>query len=466
MTRPNVSFLCPELLARIFMFACGDKLVIDGFHVPFQHQLGAVCRYWRNVAFHSSRPIWSSIHIDSIDGKAYTPDRRKYMLYLLKRAIRHSGQAPLDITLVCDYEKGCSFRDGFGERTGRGDPFIQKLASVSRRWRRFALTVTGCVYLPHSDELGLGLLLPIAHNVPLLEEVRFDVQHPWCDLESITNIFRDAPLLVRASGFTLWEDHFNLPWAQLRQLDVFIDRENLAYSHYSALNGATRLLKLRLMHSDRITHARISSSAHISSPSAGDIVHIPSVLELDTDCDSMLSRLSLPNLQTLRLRGDTIDDIEPVEHLLSQSACEVQTLSLYQTRFISKMTFKALIQLVKPSVRHLEVVRDRSLGGVMDALESPESFPKLESLCFSAYRWTAKDLPRLAEWIQRHGSRFPSVLKRVLINLMDTYADESSSEFYQEHIKRRLLSPSNRVFAALQACESPAVSICRVRARK
>lgn len=380
--------------------------------------------------------------------------RLDHMHRLLDLAIKRSSEAPLDITLV----SAC--------RTPGSSClllFFKALIAVSRRWRRVAFTVTS--HEQDSQEVATktqALLLSIAHNIPLLEKIIFDVNFLGCPvLDGVSDVFSDAPSLVSVGGFQCANGHFDLPWAQLRQLGVFSDPYKLEY--LTALNDAPRLQKLWIMNPDDTLSGRMFIHPGIvPPPRMDDVARAPSVRELDTNCGYALWRLALPNLHTLRLRMDIIANVESIEQFVSRSACSVQTLSLYETYWDSRTVLESLIPLFSKSVRHLEFAWDHSLWTILNTLENPkfaECFPMLESFCFSGSRWVGKDIPRLAHWIQRRNARFPNKLKRIFVELRDC-------EGFEEHAKGQCLAVDEPVLAWLQACECPTVSMRRVPARK
>ncbi|THU82937.1 hypothetical protein K435DRAFT_608327, partial [Dendrothele bispora CBS 962.96] len=113
--------LCPELLSRIFRFACPKTIVTDEIDCPVV-RVSQVCARWRELA-RSTSTLWSSFYID-LDTSLHNTEVIKSMI---TTHLEQSRNSPLSLSLKAS------------EQSSRLQFIVDAIVPHSFRWKELEM---------------------------------------------------------------------------------------------------------------------------------------------------------------------------------------------------------------------------------------------------------------------------------------------------------------------------------------
>ncbi|KAF5348993.1 hypothetical protein D9758_012738 [Tetrapyrgos nigripes] len=388
----------PELLARIFSFACSKSEATDKLDCPAV-RLSQVCKGWRELT-HTTPSLWSSLSIDLI-----THDR--WDVRLIAMADHHlelSRNSPLDVTLKLRYNCDVSLY------------LFKALSAHSSRLHSL------CLYLDDPELLEDPYLLSCRNNLPLLRHLNMRVICSTFSQKSV-DVFKSAPLL---EDFTICWHMFNehdrqappisLPWSQLTRLKFRWLLTNAALENLSLAAQARHVTFERCRNDD----------FRDSSDDYPDVVHLHDNLRSlsiiididDPELSVFFNFLTLPSLIHLTIAGSYDETTDPpssenfsftseqeaIMSFMSRSQCHLTSLSL-ENLPIQDMEVIAFLQNT-PTLTELALYEQE----YENTTDAPFFTPHLFDSLSVKYRAPSSTLlPRLKELdLQYHACSFPT----------------------------------------------------------
>jgi hypothetical protein len=355
--------LPPDVLRLIFGHYCGPLKFGYGKDSDFPPlKLSGVCSSW-NTIVHSTPSLWSEIEIRLTSDLENKSSRTRLLPLCMDRSRAH----PLEIYVPSMYSTD--------------SPAWRRLVSESHRWRYLHLfIIDSSVDLP-------SMAAFLKSRVPKLETLRLTA-HYDADFHGtlcvLPDTFHDAPRLRHAELFLYGMSGVDLPWSQLRTLDLIDD-----YSRVVPI-------VLRCAELENLCLNVSISSGSGPVPEWTSPIHTLSVLSSDQNLLELFRKFTASNLQHLTIQQCGKSGDNPFHEFgafLDRSHCMITTLVLkgwYERPTTDLVEFLRLVH----SVVSFSLQDTHDADELVQALSfSPQSFsppvlPKLTSLAISVTKIT------------------------------------------------------------------------------
>ena len=327
---PIIRHLPPDVTSTIFEFCLADftdhqyqSLLYTNEGLFFPLSLGAICSYWRNIAW-STPSLWSSLVVR-------VPERDSHIVTgIAQEWLARSGQLPLSIRIFSRFY----------------DKTVSALADVinrySTRWLELDLCIPGCYYQRFH---------PTHTHAPILKSIRF--QCPANAGAMNLNFQLTCPRLERASLHFFPMDGTDIQW------------DNLTHLNLQSMSVINSFLILR--QTPRLVFCKISGSCpRYREPSIGAPVLISlrslQLLNLITTANDFLNYLIAPHLEEFGLPRYHTTSMKVITSFLSRSACSLRSFSVILSIFPPYFEdFMSLLQS-SPSLNSLSIRSITCLG--------------------------------------------------------------------------------------------------------
>ena len=317
---PIVRKLPPDIMSIIFEFCIpyfADNHTFaytkDDTTIPLS--LGAICRYWRDIAWSTPR-LWSSLLV------CVPYDDSRMAIGLAQEWLSRSGQLPLTIRIISLSESGDAIL-----------PLANIVNQYSARWSKLDLSIS---------DYSFHHFHPIDNHAPMLKSIRFS-----CPGDAMTLDFQPltCPRLEKAT---------------LSFFPRGIEFDNLTHLTIDSMSIFDSLLILRM--TPRLVFCEISGfSQEERDPNPGAIV-LPSLKSLRLPIIGFeedflnLNNLITPHLEEFRLPTYFDPSMEIISSFVRRSACSLRSLTMifsaYQPYF---QGFMSLLQSM-PSLDTLSLI--------------------------------------------------------------------------------------------------------------
>ena len=310
---PIVRQLPPDVTSTIFEFCLplftNLRYLPFEMNFPFPLSLGAICSYWRDIAW-STPSLWSSLMVYVSGNDSHTT--------IVKQWLARSGQLPLSISIY----------------------------SVSN-WRQ-VLAVANIINQYSSRWFELDLVLPLSfyqyfhatdNHAPILKFLRFHGADQYRSREGVFHL--SCPRLEKAD-FTSFQMN-----------GMYIQCDNVTHLDLYDMSTIDSLLILRM--TPRLVFCSISFFAKQSRARTGAILTSLKFLQLHTSSfHDFLNNLITPGLEELRVSRCDKASIESIASLLKRSTCSLRSFSITCDLSIHLEEFTSLLQLM-PSLKTLSL---------------------------------------------------------------------------------------------------------------
>ena len=379
--------LPPDVTSTIFEFCLPDfedfQLARSPQDLSVPLSLGAVCTYWREIAW-STHTLWSSLVVHVI------PSKRDWQTTIVQEWLARSGQLPLSIRIL-----------GFPRTAKACEPAVAALAEslnqYSTRWSHFDLSIPRSLYRYFH-----------ATYAPILKYIRF---YPREDQYNPSTDFHiNCPRLQRVWLSQCSPNTINIQW------------DNITHLYLDAMRLSNCFLILRKT-LPRLVFLSFSSFGGTELAEEPVVTSLRS-LRVDMIDDSetiLLDTLLCPHMEELSLGPLCKSDfdfapLKPIISLIERSSCSLQiftvdiTVDIFETDFERAMdeSLMSLLQLT-PSLTKLSIITSNHYAHtrsrqwniselVVKVLSSQKAIcqerflPKLEILEYTGELW--HHLPR------------------------------------------------------------------------
>ena len=382
-----------ELLCRIFYFSLstspfgtilrdsyGDitlSLELSKMTTPFI--LGAVCRYWRYIAFQDPR-LWNSIYLVA------NPLKAAIQAMLLREWLPRTGVLALSIDVDCsndDHKKWSS------EYADQSLLILRPIYEYSFRCTSFRTRLPpSCLLLPPD---GLRIPDPCFDNLTTLEIAPFSLTEGVDDEDSedldIISVFQDSRQLRH---LTLWEirnEQLELPWSSLALITISTKTLTL-YDCLVLLRNAPNVEECEFMtvaYSSRFSLGKLPDTSILLPRLYALSLDFT---ELGSSCDTIFRYIITPNLRKLRYLSQEGRDfpMEKFQLFQDRSKCPLAHLEIKGPA----MTTPDILACLKPYAQSLEyIVVEISFeddDGIMSFQPTrlDTFFPRIRAAMFSA----------------------------------------------------------------------------------
>ena len=330
---PIVRQLPPDVTSTIFEFCLPftdhHLLPCAGEDISIPLSLGAICSYWRDIAWSSPR-LWSSLVV------RVTRKHDSHITGIAQEWLARSGQLPLTIRIYSE-----SYNTTLIE-------LADIINQYSTRWFELDL------YLPLRY---YHLFHPTDNHAPILESIRFFASACATNL----NFQLTCPRLDRASLSYFPAQRINIQWDNLTHLAL----------HSTSINDSFLILRK----TSRLIFCEVSGSSGFIEPSIGPLV-LTSLrsLQLMTDFNAgFLNNLTVPYLEELSLPNYYNPSMEVITSFLRRSTCSLRSFTVMFS--ISPTYFEGFINILQsmPSLITLSII---SITDTTDNLDDiiPEDY--------------------------------------------------------------------------------------------
>lgn len=322
--------LPPEILQEIFILCCPvNTFYEEGVDAPALI-LGVVCSHWRRVALATPR-IWSMIDVDP-----------QWDIRTMETYMERSGQAPLTIQMTGTHP---------GYREDKQGYALAVLARHSHRWASLCLDLLPTTLL----ELNC-----IKNKLPILETLNVETDNlADLDLDVISNIFKDAPMLhTLITDGCLDGPGLDLSWTQMRNLEM---NSSATQSFIHVMAQCTSLEEAT------VNHAMGSDVHAVTGSELASLTMMPNVDDPRRGLaalGSIISALTLPSLKSLHFL--TLKECvapgfpaDQLQSLFARSSCTLTNLTLDRVPVTSAQTLDILRS--QPSLENL-TINELSVG--------------------------------------------------------------------------------------------------------
>ena len=295
---PIVGQLPPDVMSTIFEFCLPD--ITDQFlsfssYKPFTPlSLGAICSYWRDIAW-STPSLWSSLVVR---------DPSEYNMHIItglaQEWLARSGRLPLSIRIISTFYNNT----------------VTALANIinqySARWSDLDLDIPDCYFQCFNAT---------DNHAPILKSIRFQRS----TTSKKVNLRLTCPRLEKATLSYFPLDGTNIQWDNLTHLALY------------TMSTIDSFLILRK--TPRLVFCEISSSSFYSRRILEGEIIIPVLTSLKSLClsygsstEDFLNNLIAPHLEDFSLRRyyppSPIIEPEVVTSFLRRSVCSLRSLSM------------------------------------------------------------------------------------------------------------------------------------------
>ena len=325
---PIVRQLPPDVTSTIFEFCLPDFTdhqlsLFNRQDLSFPLSLGAICSYWREIAW-STPSLWSSLVVRF-------PGKFKYDSYtsilatgIAQEWLARSGQLPLSICI-------------FAEPVYRQE--VSALADIinpySSRWSDLDLYIPqNCYQYFHA-------------TTPILKSIRF--RYSGCDVMDL-NFQLTCPRLERANLWSFPVNGSNIHW------------DNLTHLTLDSISITDSFLILRK--TPRLVFCKLSGfNSRNRKPSTGAPPILTSLRSLQLASFAQtnvmkyfLDNLTAPYLEEFSLPGYDNPSMETITSFLRRSACSLRSFSMTFRTFLRYFeSFMGLLQSM-PSLNTLSII--------------------------------------------------------------------------------------------------------------
>ena len=297
---PIVRLLPPDVTSTIFEFCLPD--FADHQLSPYAEEdlsiplfLGAICSYWRNIAW-STPSLWSSLVI-------HVPCKHKSHITtgITQEWLARSGQLPLSIRIYSkSYNKPVS-------------ALANIINQYSPRWSSLDL---------HMPDSYYQCFRATDNHAPILKSIRFH-----CSAHGKMNLNLDVqltcPRLERATLSCFPMDGTNIHWDNLTHLTL----------HFMSIIDFFLILRK----TPRLVFCKLSS---LCSLDRGPIVGPPVLtslrclqLMITSSVEDFLNNLIAPHLEEFSLPNYYNPSMEVITSFLRRSACSLRSFSIIFSNF-------------------------------------------------------------------------------------------------------------------------------------
>ncbi|KAK0206783.1 hypothetical protein DFS33DRAFT_1421443 [Desarmillaria ectypa] len=321
--------LPPEILLEIFRWTNADQAHVDIFSnrsVPWT--LGQVCRQWRGLV-QSDTGLWSNVLVRGFSHHRHPP---REPLRLLEQALSLSNQQALSIRCVFDYDDLLVMekeRNALQEKWPNPDDLeediittlnhqvLRLLVGQSRRWSNACFRIDDYSYLP--------ILNDVKGKLDRLETLSFGMVPGWIENSApVFDAFEVAPELRNVELSRMGRVMPLLPCQQLVSVRVEWYDRDVIEEHLAPLRSLPNLqeydldgfdYELRELNNREMIQHNTLRVLHVCTPGA-------------------LTNLVLPNLEEIRLKAASFDEIcrfatlNKLPGLIDRSGCSIRRLTL------------------------------------------------------------------------------------------------------------------------------------------
>lgn len=395
------TFLLPsELLCQIFYFSLspspfrilsrdnyGDitlSLGLSNMTTPFT--LGAVCRYWRDIAFQYPQ-LWRSIYFVA------NPRKASIQAMLLREWLARTGMLPLAIEVDCsddDHKKWTS------QYAGQALLILQIIYEYSFRCTSFHTRLPPtCLLLPPAE---LCIPDPRFDNLKTLEIAPFSLTEGVDDEDSedldIISVFQHSRQL---RYLALWEiriEQLELPWSSLALITISTRTLSL-YDNLVLLRNAPNVQEYIFMtvaYSDRSSLGTLPDS-NILLPQLHTLSF--DFTELESGFDIIFDYIIAPNLRKLRYLSQEGRDFPTEKFQLFQdrSKCSLVHLEIKGPAMTAPVIWTCLhryTQSLEYLVVDIPTENDEEIISVQPKLDTV--FPRMRAARVSAPSYVIQTL--------------------------------------------------------------------------
>ena len=349
---PIVRLLPPDVMSTIFEFCLQDftdheLLPSDRFLPtwisPFMQlspsekiftpplSLGAICSYWRDIAW-ATPTLWSSLVVR--DPGRHAPH---IVTGIAQEWLARSGQLPLSIRISSTFHNESV------------SALFDIINQYSNRWSDLDFNIPDhCYELFHATD----------NHAPILRSIRF---HSHEDIHmgafaSNLEIQLTCPRLERASFFDFPMDGTNMQWDNLTHLTLL---SMSIYDSFLILRKTPRLVFCEFS-GFYLNH---SLEEHdIGAPVLTPLRSLQLLTNKDSDAEDVLNNLIAPHLEELSLPRYFTPSIGVITSFLRRSACSLRSLSMvfldYSEGYMNLLRSLPLLNTL--SIRSIQILANTS----------------------------------------------------------------------------------------------------------
>ncbi|THU98927.1 hypothetical protein K435DRAFT_837911 [Dendrothele bispora CBS 962.96] len=327
--------LCPELLSRIFWFACPKTIVTKNIIDCSVIRVSQVCARWREVA-RSTSTLWASFDIN-LDVSRYGIEVIEPMITTHLELSRNS---PLSFSLKAF------------ERSSRLEFFAEAIATHSFRWKE--LKLIGRPFI-------LASMSSIKGNLPQLHSLSIELLEGD---DTRQDLFEMAPrlqvLTLRSPDRANFLECVVIPCTQIIDFTVEDVSYSSALAQLRALSAVRNLKLNECWYDEDMTSVAPVTLHDVSSVSI--IIPIDPYDDLNNESIRLrLDRLTLPNIEILHLKTVLyctlplirLHDVTELANFVKRSSCVIRTLILANLGLNDNDTLSILRDL--PTLQNLMI---------------------------------------------------------------------------------------------------------------
>jgi F-box-like len=314
---PIIRQLPPDVTSTIFEFCLpdftGDQILsFIKEDVSFPLSLGAICSYWREIAW-STPSLWSSLVIN-VTSK-HDP---RTIASITQEWLSRSGQLPLSIHIFAFHNEA-----------------VSALATIinqhSTRWSELDLCIP-----PHCYQFFRAT----ENHAPTLKSIRFHCSFSTMNL----NFQLTCPRLERASLEYFPMNGFNIQWDNLTHLTL----------HFVSIINSFLILRK----TPRLVFCKVSGACPRYGPQNIGAVVLTSLRSLQLRmrfAEDFLNNIIAPHLEEFSLPHYYNPSMEVIISFLRRSACSLRSFSMIFA--ISSPYFERFMSLLQsmPSLNSLSL---------------------------------------------------------------------------------------------------------------
>ena len=319
---PIIRLLPPDVMSTIFEFCLPDF----SDYQPYRSEkvftplsLGAICSYWRDIAW-STPTLWSSLVVR--DASRYEPH---IVTGMAQEWLDRSGQLPLSIRILStldDNESVSSLVDIINQYSNRW--FDLHLNLPHHRYKLFHATD---IHAPILKSIGLDL-----NTIATASNLSFQLTCPCLERANLLNFPMDGTNIQ-------WDNLTHLTFRSISMSDFFL-----------ILRKAPRLVFCEVSGPCRFEEEGIKAPVFTSLRSLQ--------LQVDTDPDKLLNYLIAPHLEEFSPPTfGFFPRTENITSFLRRSACSLRSLSLtfpgYSERYMNLL--QSIPSLNTLSLRSIDI---------------------------------------------------------------------------------------------------------------
>ena len=326
---PIVRKLPPDVTSTIFEFCLQDfadhplfpyRDTEEDLSIPLS--LGAICSYWRDIAWSSPR-LWSSLVV-----RVTRKHDSDITTGIAQEWLARSGQLPLTIRIYSE-----SYNTTFTE-------LADIINQYSTRWFKLDL------YIPDRDYQRFQAT---DNHAPILTSIQF-----YCSAHTVPkmkmNFQLTCPRLERASFSSFFPmEGTNIQWDNLTHLTL----------HFISIIDSFPILRK----TSRLIFFKVSGfcppyrEQSIGAPVLTSLRSLQLLIS-NIAADDFLQNLIAPHLEEFNLARYYISSFEAITSFLRRSACSLRSFSLFFSTLPEVEYFEGLISLLQsmPSLNSLSLL--------------------------------------------------------------------------------------------------------------